>query len=205
MSRTDNFISTSASQNLKPLRYPDCIYLTEHCRCGILRVSRVHWRKMFFLSKQAGTQGIQCSMASAYELVERGEAGENCRRLLWGQNAMEGSERKGGWSVFQVNDMIVYGAHGVCRIAEIEERDFNGSSIEYYILKPVYDEKATIFVPVLNDRLTAKMRRVLSKDEIEALIESMPNEDTLWIENEMQRKERYKEIVSRGIERSWWG
>ncbi|MBC8542527.1 hypothetical protein [Bianquea renquensis] len=39
MSRTDNFISTSASQNLKPLRYPDCIYLTEHCRCGILRVS----------------------------------------------------------------------------------------------------------------------------------------------------------------------
>ena len=72
--------------------------------------------------------------------------------------------------MFQVNDMIVYGAHGVCRIAEIEERDFNGSSIEYYILKPVYDEKATIFVPVLNDRLTAKMRRVLSKDEIEALI-----------------------------------
>ena len=100
--------------------------------------------------------------------------------------------------MFQVNDMIVYGAHGVCRIAEIEERDFNGSSIEYYILKPVYDEKATIFVPVLNDRLTAKMQRVLSKDEIEALIESMPNEDTLWIENEMQRKERYKEIVSRG-------
>ena len=28
--------------------------------------------------------------------------------------------------------MIVYGAHGVCRIAEIEERDFNGSPIEYY-------------------------------------------------------------------------
>ena len=100
--------------------------------------------------------------------------------------------------MYQVNDMIVYGAHGVCRIAEIEERDFNGSPIEYYILKPVYDEKATIFVPVLNDRLTAKMRRVLSKDEMEALIESMPKEGTLWVENERQRKELYKEIVSRG-------
>lgn len=34
----NNFIPTSLKSDLKPLNLPDCIYLTEHCRCRILRV-----------------------------------------------------------------------------------------------------------------------------------------------------------------------
>jgi hypothetical protein len=37
MSRDNNLISTEKS--LRILNYPDCVNLTEHCRCSILSVS----------------------------------------------------------------------------------------------------------------------------------------------------------------------
>ena len=38
MSHSSNFIPLSHSNNYKPLELPDCIHLSEHCRCKILRV-----------------------------------------------------------------------------------------------------------------------------------------------------------------------
>ncbi|MDD3193517.1 MAG: hypothetical protein PHE47_06660 [Oscillospiraceae bacterium] len=38
MGRADRFIPSSLEKNLKLLQMPDCIYLTERCQCGILRV-----------------------------------------------------------------------------------------------------------------------------------------------------------------------
>jgi CarD family transcriptional regulator len=42
------------------------------------------------------------------------------------------------------------------------------------------------------------MRRLLSEDEIYSLIRSMPDEDTIWIDNETARKEQYRAILSDG-------
>jgi len=99
---------------------------------------------------------------------------------------------------FKVNDTILYGAQGVCKIAEISERKFSDKSMEYYVLKPVQDEKATLFVPVNNEKLLDKMRRVLTAAEICELVKVLPDENTMWIENETQRKEKYKEILTNG-------
>lgn len=100
--------------------------------------------------------------------------------------------------MFRINDTVVYGAQGVCRIEGITKREMGGRSMEYYVLKPVYDSSSTLFVPVSNDKLVARMRRVSSPEEITALIKAMPEEDADWIENETQRKERYKEVIARG-------
>lgn len=60
--------------------------------------------------------------------------------------------------MYRVNDTVVYGAQGVCRIADITKRDIGGMPMDYYVLKPVYDDNSTLFVPISNDKLTAKMR-----------------------------------------------
>ena len=99
---------------------------------------------------------------------------------------------------YQVNDTVLYGAHGVCTIQEIVERNVTGTPMQYYVLKPIYDPKSTICVPVENQALTAKMRRVLSAAEIYDLIKAMPHEPGLWIANDNERKERYKEILAYG-------
>lgn len=100
--------------------------------------------------------------------------------------------------MFQKNDMVRYGAHGVCKIEDITEKSFNGATIQYYVLRPVYNDTSTIYVPLGNQALTQNMRRVLSETELLALIQTMPQEESLWIENEEMRKTRYQEILAGG-------
>ena len=100
--------------------------------------------------------------------------------------------------MIEINDTILYGTEGVCTVLDIVERDFGGKSIPYYVLQPVYNNRSTIYVPVHNEALTAKMRRVLSKEEIYQIIQAMPGESSIWIEDEPERKERYKQILQRG-------
>ncbi len=103
--------------------------------------------------------------------------------------------------MFCVGDTVIYGTQGVCRISAIEENDFGGDSVEYYVLRPVYDVNSTVFVPVKNEKLVGKMRAVLSPEEIIGMIRSMPDEETIWIEDETERKQTYQEIIREGDRR----
>lgn len=100
--------------------------------------------------------------------------------------------------MFKVNDTIMYGTQGICKIVEITEKDFMGTKKEYYVLKPINDAGATLFAPVKNEKIEAKMRRILSEEEIYDLIETMPYEEANWIANENERKEKYKKIIASG-------
>ncbi|WP_050637469.1 CarD family transcriptional regulator [Candidatus Stoquefichus sp. SB1] len=100
--------------------------------------------------------------------------------------------------MYKENDMILYGSQGVCRIVGMTSREFGGNMIDYYILKPVYSEGSTVFVPVNNEELTSKMKKILSLDEVKALIQTMPEMELIWIDNDNRRKEKYKEIIKNG-------
>lgn len=100
--------------------------------------------------------------------------------------------------MFKVNDVIIYGAQGVCKIVDTEEKTVGGVKKTYYVLKPVGDKGSTIFAPTDNAQVLKKMRRLLTKDEIHKLIDSMGSENAVWIENENERKELYKSILARG-------
>lgn len=84
--------------------------------------------------------------------------------------------------------------------------NFGKEKREYYVLKPVYDENPTIYAPTDNETVTQKMRRVLTKDEIDSLIESLENNDTKWSNNDIEkrvlrigyRKRRQKKVNASG-------
>ena len=100
--------------------------------------------------------------------------------------------------MYKVNDVVVYASYGVCEISAIEERDFSGENVEYYVLRPVGDSRNTFYVPTAKSALTEQMRRVYTREEVEALIRVMPDEDFIWIDDEAVRKEKYREIISGG-------
>lgn len=100
--------------------------------------------------------------------------------------------------MFKVNDVIIYGTQGVCKIVGTEEKMVCGKKKTYLVLKPVSDKGSTIFAPTDNELVLKKMRRLLTKDEIHKLIDSMPEENAVWVANENERKERYKSILARG-------
>jgi len=75
---------------------------------------------------------------------------------------------------FNIGDYVVYGGYEICRIEEKVKRCFDGTTPrEYYKLIPVYSKGSTYYIP--SDDYEEKIRRLLSKEEIYALIEEMPN------------------------------
>ena len=97
----------------------------------------------------------------------------------------------------RVGELFVYGRNGACKITDIKTQKFGNSEKMYYILSPVFDMRETIFVPVDNELLVSKMKKMLTKEEIIALIKSIPQRENLWIENVKIRREEYKKIISK--------
>jgi len=100
--------------------------------------------------------------------------------------------------MYNVGEAVVYSSYGVCTVSSIEKRDFAGESREYYVLRPVGNKSNTFYVPTENEALTSRMRKVYSRSEVEKLIGDMPDEGLIWIDNESQRKEEYRRIISGG-------
>ena len=102
----------------------------------------------------------------------------------------------------QIGEVVLYGTDGVCRISEITEKKFGKETVRYYVLSALYRSSSVIYVPVGNEKLEAKMRDILSKEDIDALITGLPGEESIWIENEPLRKIKYKEIITGGDRRN---
>ena len=100
--------------------------------------------------------------------------------------------------MLKINDVVVYGSQGVCEIVDIEEKRIDGARKSYFVLKPKADNGATFYVPTWNEKAWSKMRKVMTKKDVNALIDSMPNKTPIWISNEVERKEAYKKILASG-------
>ncbi len=96
------------------------------------------------------------------------------------------------------NDTLLYGVHGVCKVTDTVTKMVGGAEREYYVLKPVFDRGTVLYVPTRNEKLTAKLKRILSAEEIYAMIRSMPEEELLWVESENDRKRIYQEALVSG-------
>lgn len=100
--------------------------------------------------------------------------------------------------MFGIGDVVVYGSQGVCKITAIDEKKFNREIKKYFVLKPVYDDRNTIFVPLDNPLLYSRLYSILTEAEMTVLIDNIPNEELLWFENELERKAQYKKVMSEG-------
>jgi CarD family transcriptional regulator len=100
--------------------------------------------------------------------------------------------------MFKINDVVFYGAQGVCKIVGLDRQKVDGVDREYFVLKPKGDKVATFYVPTWNEKALAKMRKVLTRQEVDALIDSMPDKKPVWIAVENERKEAYKKILAGG-------
>ncbi|MBQ1409882.1 MAG: CarD family transcriptional regulator [Oscillospiraceae bacterium] len=97
--------------------------------------------------------------------------------------------------MYSVNERIHYGGSGVCIIQEITTMRFGRTRERYYVLKPVYQNTSLIYVPVENEDLVSKMRPVLSRAEVDELIESMPAIPTAWEEDAQARKASFESLL----------
>lgn len=99
--------------------------------------------------------------------------------------------------MYKVNEVVLYGSNGVCKIEEISKKSISGVEMEYYVLKPLFSQISTLFVPINNKTLVSKMRHTLSEEAIKDILNNLPLAPN-WIEDKNQRFDFCKEIISGG-------
>ena len=100
--------------------------------------------------------------------------------------------------MYEVNELVHYGAQGVCKICNITTKRFRTGVVKYYELSPVYRAQERILVPMDNEAAIAKMRKVMSREEIMEMLDRLSPEGMKWVENDHLRKEKYRGILRSG-------
>lgn len=99
--------------------------------------------------------------------------------------------------MFQIGDTVVCGSNGVCQVEEIGPLAMMGKASagkKYYTLKPYFDNKGRIYLPVDSDKVT--MRPTLTADEVNKLIDELDELEQVWIYDEKKREAEYKDAVN---------
>lgn len=94
--------------------------------------------------------------------------------------------------VFKKGEYVVSGNKGVCVVEDITTLDISGvdKKREYYILKPIYVMGSTVYVPV--DTAEDSLRRVLSREEADKLIQEIPEILPITSANDKLLEQEYK-------------
>ena len=100
--------------------------------------------------------------------------------------------------MFQVGDQVVYGSHGVCRVVDQEERVVDRKRMTYLALEPVGQGGSKYLVPTQNAAAMAKLRRMLSREELEDMLASEEVRADSWIKDENLRKQTYRKLINSG-------
>lgn len=100
--------------------------------------------------------------------------------------------------MYKIGEVLMHPGSGVCKINGITEKEITrNDKRNYYVLNPVYgNEKTTIFLPVDNNKIN--IRRLLSKEEIFDIIESVSTNEISWIDDDSKRQEEFSQIIREG-------
>lgn len=91
--------------------------------------------------------------------------------------------------MYRINDLVMYGSIGVCRVNDISKPDFAKPDDEtlYYVLEPLY-QSGVIYAPVENAKVF--IRPVITADEASRLIDSIPD-----IPTDVQRNSSMQQLT----------
>ncbi len=97
----------------------------------------------------------------------------------------------------ETGNFVIYRSTEICKIEGFETKSFdNVTSKEYCVLVPADGGSSRYYVP--RDFAEQKLRRLLTREEIEQLIEGMHGEQPEWGSTEERRKDVFNEVLSSG-------
>ena len=107
---------------------------------------------------------------------------------------------KKGWETYmlQIGDRVIYGIHGVCTIVDDTVRVMNQKRLCFYVLEPLDQNGARFYLPAENPVTLAKLRPLLSREELDMLLASPEIRSGSWIQDENRRKQYYRELMTKG-------
>ena len=97
--------------------------------------------------------------------------------------------------MYPIGSFVMYSSSGVCSVSDIRAESFAGTKKDYYVLMPVSGATSHIFVPTDNEKLLARMRPLLSREEVESLITHFRSENPEWIADSRARGTYFQQAL----------
>lgn len=96
--------------------------------------------------------------------------------------------------MFEKGNYIVNSNNGVCEISDIVTMNMGSGDKEYYVLIPIEERSAKVFIPV--DMAEKRIRLAMNTDDAWRLIKEIKSVDEAMVENEREREKLYKEAIN---------
>lgn len=105
---------------------------------------------------------------------------------------------EGMWkAMFQKDEYVVYKTEGVCRVDDIRPLTLGSAGERLcYVLVPLNKKASHIFVPLDSELLLARMRPMMTKEAVDAAIDSVFRKRLPWIEERKRRTALFKAICA---------
>lgn len=97
--------------------------------------------------------------------------------------------------MFKVDDYIICGGNGVCKVMHIGVPNINmaNNKRQYYKLQPIYENMSVVYIPIDNEKIF--MRKIISKEEANDIMSNIKSIQVLSFENYNVREDKYKEVM----------
>lgn len=100
--------------------------------------------------------------------------------------------------MYQIGQKVVYGIHGVCVVIGTETKRLDRKEVSYLVLEPIAQPGARYYVPSSNPAALAKLRPLIDRQALDALLRSDLVRQNCWIDDENKRKILYRELITSG-------
>ena len=97
--------------------------------------------------------------------------------------------------MYLVGDQVVYGIHGVCRVSALEEQTVDRKKCTFLVLEPIGQGESRFLIPTHNQVAMSKLRKVMTRQELDAMLGDKRMHEGSWTEPENQRKQIYRELL----------
>ncbi|MBP3656651.1 MAG: hypothetical protein J6K32_08150 [Clostridia bacterium] len=100
--------------------------------------------------------------------------------------------------MFITGDTVMHPAEGVCTVENVTSMSFSGMPARmYYVLHPATEKSsAVVYMPV--ERGDAVLRRLLSREDILALIRASREQEDIYIADSRMRRDAYTKLLASG-------
>lgn len=99
--------------------------------------------------------------------------------------------------MFDIGDLVIYSAHGLCKVIDIREKTVLGTTKMYYELQPMDNyQHLTFSVPVSNEK--NMMLELMETEEANEILHSFTLPALEWIDKANLRYKQFSDLASSG-------
>lgn len=97
--------------------------------------------------------------------------------------------------MFEIGDYVINANNGICKVEDKVHLDLPMSDKKklYYLIVPIKEKSTKLYIPVDSDK--QRIRKAMDKAQALEVIDEIPQIDAMWIPNDKQREQKYKEAI----------